>query len=255
MSHYSLKFRIRVLRIGQVENPDNWLTQNIPGFMITITKSSDAHSGSSAARGDVASMQGANISPILTSGVSGQGFPFTNRPKSVSCWYKCTGNNGDVFAVAAWLKKGNDLIGFAGNFFNSTGSYTKATVDFNYSTNDIPDNCIIQVMLLDKSHESGVNPGSFYIVDDFTLEGTSTDVTTDNAVPTSFNLKQNYPNPFNPSTDIEYSVPFKSRVNISVYNLIGQKVADILNEEREAGTYKAHFNAGSLTSGVYFYIT
>lgn len=70
---------------------------------------------------------------------------------------------------------------------------------------------------------------------------------------TQYFLRQNYPNPFNPHTTIEFGIREKSNVNITVLNLIGEKVALLLNEEKEAGNYKLIFDASNLTSGVYFY--
>ena len=72
-------------------------------------------------------------------------------------------------------------------------------------------------------------------------------------VPVDFSLQQNYPNPFNPATTIEFGVPEKSNVRISVLNTIGKQVALILNEEIEAGYHQVEFNAANLPSGVYFY--
>jgi hypothetical protein len=74
-------------------------------------------------------------------------------------------------------------------------------------------------------------------------------------MPASFNLEQNYPNPFNPSTTIVYTIPENSQglVNLKVYNILGQTVATLVNEEKHAGTYNVQFNASSLPSGVYFY--
>ncbi len=71
--------------------------------------------------------------------------------------------------------------------------------------------------------------------------------------PVGFSLSQNYPNPFNPSTTIKFSVPKQTFVNLSVYNLIGQKVATIISESLNAGSYSTVFNAKNLSSGVYFY--
>lgn len=62
----------------------------------------------------------------------------------------------------------------------------------------------------------------------------------------NFQLFQNYPNPFNPSTTIRYSVPKKSHIKISIYNINGEKVADLINEEKEAGIYSIEFNINNL---------
>ncbi|HRN26363.1 MAG TPA: T9SS type A sorting domain-containing protein [Ignavibacteriaceae bacterium] len=72
-------------------------------------------------------------------------------------------------------------------------------------------------------------------------------------LPTDFALGQNYPNPFNPTSKIKYSVPQSGLVSIVVYDLTGQEVATIINEVKEPGNYEINFNAGGLSSGVYFY--
>jgi photosystem II stability/assembly factor-like uncharacterized protein len=71
--------------------------------------------------------------------------------------------------------------------------------------------------------------------------------------PIEFTLEQNYPNPFNPTTTIGFSIQNKSNVKIKVLNSIGEEVAVILNEEKEAGIHQVEFNAANLPSGVYFY--
>jgi len=69
----------------------------------------------------------------------------------------------------------------------------------------------------------------------------------------SYLLAQNYPNPFNPITSIGFSVPEKSNVKIIILNAIGEEVAVVLNEEKEAGYHQVQYNASNLPSGVYFY--
>jgi len=64
-------------------------------------------------------------------------------------------------------------------------------------------------------------------------------------------LEQNYPNPFNPSTTIKYSVPENGFVNLSVYNLLGERVAELVNETLEVGEYRTDFDAADLSSGIY----
>ena len=76
-------------------------------------------------------------------------------------------------------------------------------------------------------------------------------------MPKSFVLEQNFPNPFNPSTIIRYSVPERGRVRVSVYDALGSKLTDLVDEVKEAGTYQAMFDQSRLSkqisSGVYFY--
>jgi len=74
------------------------------------------------------------------------------------------------------------------------------------------------------------------------------------SVPLSnFKLYQNFPNPFNPITTIKYVVPHKSIVRISLYDIKGEKIVDLINEEKESGIYSIEFNSKILSSGVYLY--
>jgi hypothetical protein len=72
-------------------------------------------------------------------------------------------------------------------------------------------------------------------------------------VPASYALEQNYPNPFNPSTTINFSLSKQGLVTLSIYNILGQRVAVLVNEIRPAGTYTATFDARDLASGMYIY--
>jgi hypothetical protein len=71
--------------------------------------------------------------------------------------------------------------------------------------------------------------------------------------PTSYNLAQNYPNPFNPVTSIKYSIKVAGLVSIKVYDILGNEVATLVNEEKVQGVYSVTFDASHLSSGVYFY--
>ncbi|MBI9069983.1 MAG: T9SS type A sorting domain-containing protein [Melioribacteraceae bacterium] len=80
-----------------------------------------------------------------------------------------------------------------------------------------------------------------------------TDVEEVNQIPARFNLEQNYPNPFNPTTVVEFSLMDAGMTNIKVYNALGEEITTLINEMKNAGTYRVNFNAMNLPSGVYFY--
>ena len=79
---------------------------------------------------------------------------------------------------------------------------------------------------------------------------------TEIALPKDFELSQNYPNPFNPTTKINYTLPNDSRVTLEIFNLIGERVAQIVNEQQAAGYYVVNFGSSSvknIASGIYIY--
>jgi len=73
------------------------------------------------------------------------------------------------------------------------------------------------------------------------------------SVVSDFNLEQNYPNPFNPSTSIKFSVPTSEFVTLKVYDVLGNEVATLVNEQKAVGSYEVRFDAGNLASGMYIY--
>ncbi|MDZ7623152.1 MAG: T9SS type A sorting domain-containing protein [Ignavibacteriaceae bacterium] len=88
----------------------------------------------------------------------------------------------------------------------------------------------------------------------FSINGPVSSVETNNEiVPEEYALKQNYPNPFNPSTKIEFRIADFGFVELKIYDILGNEVMRLVNEEKPAGFYEVEFNASTLTSGVYFY--
>ena len=73
------------------------------------------------------------------------------------------------------------------------------------------------------------------------------------STPTLANLYQNYPNPFNPTTRINYEIPERSFITLKVYDVLGNEVAALVNEDRSIGNYTIEFDATTLPSGIYFY--
>ena len=87
-----------------------------------------------------------------------------------------------------------------------------------------------------------------------TVEKTATGISGNQADAVKiFQLFQNYPNPFNPSTNIKFDLKEDSYVTLTVYNIIGQKVAELINSDLSAGFHNVIFNAVNLSSGIYFY--
>jgi hypothetical protein len=72
-------------------------------------------------------------------------------------------------------------------------------------------------------------------------------------LPSSYSLSQNYPNPFNPVTKINFAIPKQGFVTLKVYDMLGRMVSELLSGYKQAGSYSVDFNAGNLSSGVYFY--
>lgn len=72
--------------------------------------------------------------------------------------------------------------------------------------------------------------------------------------PEIFEVQQNYPNPFNPSTTIKYTIPQDAFVSLKVFNVLGERVTELVNKEVKTGLHEVTFNATNLSSGFYFYI-
>lgn len=111
----------------------------------------------------------------------------------------------------------------------------------------------------DASVDDGKNTGRLFVdnLNSNQYKGpvVPTDVTEDpgNILPRSFTLKQNYPNPFNPSTVISFEIPTRSAVKLEVFNVLGQKVTTLVNDQLAAGSYTATFDGSRYASGVYLY--
>jgi hypothetical protein len=106
-------------------------------------------------------------------------------------------------------------------------------------------------LIPDSLHGFGV--GSEGAIIKYKPDSTTNVLTPQNVIPEGFTLRQNYPNPFNPRTMISYSIPEDCFVKLAVYNLIGEKISILVNENQRSGNYSYSYEAGTLPSGVYLY--
>jgi len=230
-------------------DPVGWLTLDI--FANTVSQSSDNHSGSSAAKMQTLDFFGSYLPPILYSGY----FTVPVKPGSLTGYYKFVPTDAkQLFSVLITLFQfGN----FVGSGYWETGqmvsSYTQFSAPIEYLTPEaVPDSAYIEFIVADTSEAGTGGIGTYALIDDLDLGGfVGVKEIANNRVPTSYELMQNYPNPFNPSTKIEYSIPEESFVQLKVYNLIGQEVATLVNQNQKAGSYRADFNAEGMNSGIY----
>ena len=92
-------------------------------------------------------------------------------------------------------------------------------------------------------------------VDEFTFTTPDVVVSVENeSIVTTYELFQNYPNPFNPTTKIRFNIPEQGIVKLEVYDILGQRVTQLLNTELTAGSHEVVFIGNKLASGVYFYM-
>lgn len=88
----------------------------------------------------------------------------------------------------------------------------------------------------------------------FSGEPTSLDNAFNTQLPTEYKLYQNYPNPFNPTTKIKFSVPEnQGRVTLKVFDILGNELVVLVNEEKQAGLYEVNFDGSRFASGIYIY--
>ena len=103
----------------------------------------------------------------------------------------------------------------------------------------------------DSTHAYPLNKFTFNILNDTT--GMAAEIENENVIPLKYSLNQNYPNPFNPSTKIKYILPKSEKVKIEVFNLLGQKITTLLDNQMPSGSHEVEFNGQNLSSGIYYY--
>lgn len=165
-------------------------------------------------------------------------------------------NDGDIY-VTGHFKKANDNYLMATVKYSSSGSQ-KWVKKYNVSGKvsegrnifvDGSENIIVGGI----SDQSGSGHGwhEQFLIVKYTQNRYV--IVNRNGVPAEFSLSQNYPNPFNPVTKISFSIPQTANTKLTVFDISGKQVAELVNNELEAGKYNIDFDASQLASGTYFY--
>jgi hypothetical protein len=190
----------------------------------------------------------------MAAGANGSGFPISVRYEALHGWYKYTTVGGDGLSIISALRLGRTTVGagFLTGGLTTTTVYREFVISHIWNNSLVPDTGQIIITIVGGGGATW-HVGSAFVVDDLSY-GPSTDVKENgSAIPSAFALEQNFPNPFNPTTKIQFSIPNAQFVTLKVYNVVGQEVATLANEQMEAGNYRAEFDASSLPSGTYIY--
>ena len=138
---------------------------------------------------------------------------------------------------------------------SGTGNRDISDADGTYITGALPGSHEMDVTLFGYSTRTmaiELIEGSMIAVD-VALSSSLTRGSIVGSVPREYSLSQNHPNPFNPETVIEYALPIRSEVNLTIYNLRGQEVALLINGNMPAGNHRVSWDASNFASGIYFY--
>lgn len=188
---------------------------------------------------------------------------------SIAFWLGCYGTHGGMHAAVYW---DTDTTNFS---MNNLLDYDSSTVgdikglpdvrdgasgmphDTSFAINtDIKDGGLFAFRVYPWYSVTSPSTSKYVVMWLVRIYGTTSPATAvedAQTLPKVFSLEQNYPNPFNPTTTINFETPKTGYVSLNVYNLLGQKVATLVNEVVQAGSHSVNFNAANLSSGVYLY--
>ena len=174
-------------------------------------------------------------------------------------YYDDTNNNNCLVRIgstnyntlADWQATLNDLNSYVEMppFISSTNLHINETIPTYLESRGIPIAGIDTDFDGDQRNADSTDIGADEFEGIYKITGVEDEI----GIPTEFALEQNYPNPFNPSTTFRYSIPTQSKVVIKVFDLLGNEIATLMDEEKSVGTYELKWNAEQLSSGIYFY--
>lgn len=232
--------------------PDGWNGYN-------TQQTGDAHSGSSAVKGQVLNLSTLPASVYTWNNATFNPlFPYTGRPGSFTGYYKFSpiAGSNDTLLFAANFTKYNvnsgstDVIGFGESKISaSAGTYTQFTVPIQWSSSDLTDsaNCTITTQ---RSPNGIGTTGTTFEVDDISF-GAEGDVAA-NVTPT-LSLSESVPNPVRTGSKIKYSLAHDGAATLTLFDVTGREIAVLASGYQTAGNHMAIFDGSSLPAGIYYY--
>jgi PKD repeat protein len=253
--------------------PSTWITITSDNFETGMGTYTDGGADMSRALTTTNSHQGSYSADIQDNSSTASSFYHTAsynvtayQRLEVDFWFKGVSmESGENFWVqyfngTSWLTVGNFVFGTT--YVNNT--YYHAVVSIPRTTYNFPTNAKIRFMC-DASNDQDdvyideiIFRGSTSASAPSIVVGDGIVSASGNSLPDEFSLEQNYPNPFNPSTTIDFSLPSAGEVTLEVYNILGAKVATLVNGSLSAGRHSVVWNSTTdggapVSSGVYFY--
>lgn len=231
-------------------DPDHWLSNNTLPLFATIESTSDAHSGSFAARASVVDLSGSMISPFLSAeNPNGTGFPIQIAYTTFQCWYKADLAGSDAFIVTVVMY--NDSAQAIGSadiaITTSTSSYTLLTLPIDYPSGTNVASCIIQFIAADVTGMQTAHLGTTFMVDDVELTGINSILTS--AVHPSISV---FPNPCKNEITIKSDFLSHSKMRVNLLNQNGELVYQENVTEFGKLTHQFPIALPVLPGGIYF---
>jgi hypothetical protein len=246
--------------------PDNWSFMAAEGFAIPVTRITDSHSGIFGVRGEVLSAGSPPvetlITPILTSvppGSDDLGFSVSERHYALTGFYQYYPVDGDKLQITVIMYHEKTPVGM-GTLSIEAGAivYTPFTIDINYTSEEIPNTCLITVTICGPTGSNDYHKGSYFLVDELEFDTPLLFLDGPGEYNYQFILQQNYPNPFDSETEINFQVPEDINVRVKIFNILGQEIAELADRKFPKGRHSIRWNGRDhngrkVSNGIYFY--
>ena len=230
-------------------DPVSWTTSNIQGVVTCVTASSDAHSGTKAARGEIVTFSGNPWPPILHSPA---GFPISHAYGELRGFYKLiTSANIEMLVVVILMDAGGQPVAIQESELPPSASYQEFVLNLDYSlgSGNPPTTAQIQFNFSDGAGEPGTL-GAFYLVDDLSFTGTGTGITEASLARIPLTVA---PMPVMDATSVSFTLPAAMNVRMEVRDALGRHVEDLVNGSLSGGEHRIEWTpASDMADGVYF---